>query len=527
MAVASPADLEANPCNGGGHLATQLEADSVTDGSIIAGYTFICNNDKSLGISNKVGEAKNYLVSVPKRPLSNCAPPNEDNIRKLNDTFAVCAANFIKAYTQKYPSGVYITSAYRDAGSGANQCAGGAAASNHTRGLAIDMSPVNGDWKTLWNFASQNPKFGVCFPFQDKPLSGYPNGDKPHIILAGIGGTEGSRCAAQGVASPCDGVPFDPKMVTAQGGATARGTGAGTTEKPVEYRVATDDYDCLKYRVSGTSKVCIDYAKKSSSNGLFSSLFGGSNTDMGKMMQMMMGMQLGQGLGSVFGNLFGSSNSTANTQPSYGSTPYPTQPATTNTTQTTTKSTDSINDLMDALGDSTNTNTSTNTNGTSSITVTGGDVGQVTEVPKDTDGTSFITPLSGAAPLIVMAKFSSGTPCSDAYELSWGDGAKDAMIYTPPSGGACSMLAQANNIPHTYTQPGTYAVSLKQGPSLSSVRTASVIVIASSTSGGDVPPPSISGSSSTMSTSALENLLNSIGRTIVNLGNAMIQAVTP
>ena len=260
--------------------------------------------------------------------------------------------------------------------------------------------------------------------------------------------------------------------------------------------------------------------------GLFSSLFGG-NSDTGKMMQMMMGMQLGQGLGNAFGGLFGSSGNTSTGQPTYGATGYPTQTTPTTNTNQPTAGTTAIDQLMDTLGD-TSTNTNTSNNSTKSVSVAGGAVGQVTPPPSgDNGGGSFVSPTSGVVPLKVVAHFSSGTPCSDAYDLSWGDGNRDAMIYSPPSSGVCSAIAQINDIPHTYTQLGTYTVTLKQGKSLSSVRTTTVIVNATSTSGSDVPPPSVSGASSTPSGSALESLLNSIGRIIVNFGNTLINAVTP
>src|SRR6185369_11148742 len=109
---------------------------------------------------------------------------------------------------------------YREEKSGGNAAAGGAANSNHSRGYAVDVNPNGGgsSYQTLWTFASQNPQFGVCFPFQDKPFTGYAHGDPPHMILAGIGGVEGARCDAQGVTKPCNGVPFNPKSGGASGG---------------------------------------------------------------------------------------------------------------------------------------------------------------------------------------------------------------------------------------------------------------------------------------------------------------------
>ena len=165
-------------------------------------------------VGQNVGEAKAYLNSLPKRPLSNCAPPDQENIIQLNDTFAVCAAQFLKAYTERYGT-IHVTSAFRDAKPGtakdgsrrsANQCAGGAPNSNHSRGVAMDVNPANdGLYPTLWKFASDNPQFGICFPFQDGRTGSIY--DRPHMILAGIGGSEGALCARQGVTKPCSGSP--------------------------------------------------------------------------------------------------------------------------------------------------------------------------------------------------------------------------------------------------------------------------------------------------------------------------------
>ncbi len=214
-----------SPCAGGvaPHLATAQEAASAPGGGITAGVTYVCPSDAQLGVSNDVGAAKQYLISIPKEKLSDCGtdPSIPSNIYKLNDSFAICAARFFQAYTQRY-GGVVITSAYRDLSSGANACAGGATASNHTRGLAIDVKPAGtvagqdqykAQFQQMWLFASQNPQFGVCFPFQDHPLTGYPNGDWPHMILAGIGGSEGAKCAAEGVTQACSGSNFNPNSI--------------------------------------------------------------------------------------------------------------------------------------------------------------------------------------------------------------------------------------------------------------------------------------------------------------------------
>jgi hypothetical protein len=71
----------------------------------------------------------------------------------------------------------------------------------------------------MWKFASENPEFGVCFPYQNHPMKGYPNGDRPHMTLAGIGGGEGSLCAAQGITKVCTaGSSFAPSYPETGGG---------------------------------------------------------------------------------------------------------------------------------------------------------------------------------------------------------------------------------------------------------------------------------------------------------------------
>ena len=172
-----------------------------------------CFNPNSEDIGASPEEAKRYLMSMKRQALSQCAPPNEENIGRLNSTFAVCAARFFKAYQERYGT-IVITSAYRDGPSGANRCAGGAANSNHTRGVAMDVYPANqADFPKLWKFASDNPEFGICFPHQQGGANTTGYSDRPHMILAGIGGSEAAACARQGVKSPCSGTAFNPREV--------------------------------------------------------------------------------------------------------------------------------------------------------------------------------------------------------------------------------------------------------------------------------------------------------------------------
>ena len=93
--------------------------------------------------------------------------------------------------------------------------------------------------------------------------------------------------------------------------------------------------------------------------------------------------------------------------------------------------------------------------------------------------TLTIVPVTGSAPLAVTANFNSGTSCSDAYDLSWGDGSSDfTMAYAGPSspGGACTAIGVINTPTHTYTTAGTYTVKLKSGASLQSQQSATVTV---------------------------------------------------
>ncbi len=181
------------------HTATQAEVDA----GALPGRP-VCPADTKAGFTNDAGQAKEYLNSLPNKCVGACqAPPDKAHIDKLNNTFAICAAGFFKAYTQQYGP-VSISSAYRDGPSGENARAGGVPGSNHTRGVAIDVNPAGGrsSYQTMWAFAKSNPQFGVCFPHE--------GGDRPHMVLGGIGGNEGGSCASKGVSKPCNGLPFTP-----------------------------------------------------------------------------------------------------------------------------------------------------------------------------------------------------------------------------------------------------------------------------------------------------------------------------
>ncbi|GEM_PF-7090552 len=207
------------------HAASKEECEllwGINPNVVCDASTPISDLDRSLGITSQVAKAKQYLLSIARDLRGSKAPPTcEQNIYRLNNTFSVCSAHFLKAYQSVYGEGsVYVVSAFRPPedlgdGCGSNKAAGGAEHSNHIYGRAMDVAPAGRDssYKTLQSFARENPQFGVCFPY----LPEYTGGsfyDAPHMALAGIGTGEARRCALQGVTSYCDGSPkFDPNQI--------------------------------------------------------------------------------------------------------------------------------------------------------------------------------------------------------------------------------------------------------------------------------------------------------------------------
>jgi len=189
----------------GCHLMSESEAATARSAGNTAAKAGVqvCDSDQKI-FTQDAAVAKEYILSIAEGLQGTKAPPDRAHIEKLYSPFAVCAANFFKAYSQRY-SRLIVRSAYRDGPSGENQRAGGVPGSNHTRGIAIDVNPVNGDYPTLWNFARSNPQFGVCFP--------HLGTDRPHMILAGTGGNEAAKCASQGVVQACSGSGFDPSAI--------------------------------------------------------------------------------------------------------------------------------------------------------------------------------------------------------------------------------------------------------------------------------------------------------------------------
>lgn len=125
-------------------------------------------------------EAKTFLKSLPKETPSQCGTESNVSIDGLNAQFSICAANFIKAFSA-INGPVRINSAYRSqsqqqcvcsvaagmcGGQGTYNAATGQVegGSNHLRGVALDITPLNGDFVKLHAFAAANPGFGVSFP---------------------------------------------------------------------------------------------------------------------------------------------------------------------------------------------------------------------------------------------------------------------------------------------------------------------------------------------------------------------------
>src|SRR3989344_980036 len=286
---------------------------------------------------------------------------------------------------------------------------------------------------------------------------------------------------------------------TGPGGAIASTGGpSGTGDRPQEFTRYVDGVKCKV--IEG-----VEYCPNKKSTGLF----GGS--DMSTMMQMMMGMQIGQGLGSLLGDMFKSDSPNKNGNANPYSTPFPppTQPPPPPPPNS--GGTDPIDDLLNALGTSTTP------------------AGEIVPPPPPDAKDSFVTPRSGITPLTARAHFTSGTSCSDAFYLSWGDGYHDVMPHIPPTGSdTCTTRAQVNDISHTYNAVGSYVVTLRQGTDLSSIATTSVTVSGTSTTPtSDVPGPTVTGTLATSTASSTESsllgsVLNSIADVIAQLGEAII-----
>lgn len=94
-----------------------------------------------------------------------------------------------------------------------------------------------------------------------------------------------------------------------------------------------------------------------------------------------------------------------------------------------------------------------------------------------------VSPVSGAAPLTVSAEATINTPRScdaAAYSLSFGDGTPPVALTVPS--GTCAELVRT--VPHIYSTPGTYTVSLNIGTHKTTVQ----VVVGAGTTVGTVTP---------------------------------------
>lgn len=188
----------------------------------------VCPADIQGGITNAAGEAKEYLYSISTKVNT----ADREHINKLNSTFAVCAAQYAKAYTQTYGETLQITSAWRSRADQARVST--SPTSNHTRGLAIDIHPASrsqASYDRMMNFAAQNKQFGVCFARPN--YNGSP--DMPHMTAAGIG-SRTEDCNKYGIAKMCDaGGPFDPSQVHEAAQGPVRTPTSGLTDALRQY----------------------------------------------------------------------------------------------------------------------------------------------------------------------------------------------------------------------------------------------------------------------------------------------------
>ena len=79
----------------------------------------------------------------------------------------------------------------------------------------------------------------------------------------------------------------------------------------------------------------------------------------------------------------------------------------------------------------------------------------------------------GATALSFSLQFDLPTACT-GYDLSWGDGTADAI--QTDGGSACAQTTTIKNVSHTYTQAGSYTLTLRRGASLGKTNTIAVTV---------------------------------------------------
>lgn len=492
-------------------------------------------------LNEKRCQAYLYLKSVY-RPGGCSANNTKDGITELNYLFAEHLYDMLQAAKSKGYT-LYITSGYRSPE--AQKCAnpngfgGDYNSSMHTKGGAADLQYPDalgtsakgcdkGSGSSAYQWVKENAKTYQISLYNDNGHRTYVNGECNHVEISG--GVSGGR----GPGSPAS--PTSPEGICMQKFSnTTDYNSCVTADRKLQDQIGTGSNTCVTYIAAGQMRrVCpnggsnddIRYSAGYGKNGLF-----GSNSSFGSMMQMMMGMQLGQGLGSTFGNLFsgsGSSNTSHAPTPTYYNPLIPPTTVPPPPVSTTPPGTSAIDNLIASLGSSSSSNTQTNTNTPVNVSASGDNVGQLQEPPAGSSPASFVSPTSGVAPLTVKAHFSSGTSCSDAYDIAWGDGSHDAMPYAPSANGTCSTVAKINDIPHTYTAAGTYAVTLKSGKALAGIRSATIIVVPV---GSTIPPPSASseggGYGSYQSGGDIFDALASIGRIAISFGRSVFGFFTP
>ena len=415
-------------------------------------------------------------------------------ITMLNPTFAKNLAAMLNAAKNNNPSFfITISSGYRSEQKqkevNPHGFGGDAALSKHTQGLAADLNYPDavgsskstcdtGSGSAAYSWVDENAKRFQIDLYNN--LHSRVKGECSHVE-----DTSGAKGTGPGGSMP-----------------SGAGTGPAAQSKnegsPLPSKFV-NEYGEECRRVAGRVVNCD--SKKAG-------LFGG---DFGTMMQMMMGMQIGQGLGSLLGDMFKSDSPNKNGNANPYSTPFPPPTHPPPPPPPNSGGTDPIDDLLNALGTSTTP------------------TGEIVPPPPPDANDSFVTPRSGITPLTARAHFTSGTSCSDAFYLSWGDGYHDVMPHIPPTGSdTCTTRAQVNDISHAYNAVGTYMVTLRQGTDLSSIATTSVIVSGTSTTPtSDVPGPTVTGTLSTSTASSTESsllgsVLASISNVITQFGEAII-----
>jgi len=90
----------------------------------------------------------------------------------------------------------------------------------------------------------------------------------------------------------------------------------------------------------------------------------------------------------------------------------------------------------------------------------------------ETDMAQFsVTPGSGGDPKQVRVEFDLSTSCT-GYELDWGDGSSKET----QAQGTCEGSSVTKQFTHTYTDTGSYTITLKRGTNLSLVDTAALVI---------------------------------------------------